>query len=499
MSHFVHIFTYDQNSVSIEITHKYLYGSNQGQHENIYIALDIDGVYLSGNLDLPDTMMTKVSPAAAWEFCIYVYDQNNYGFYDKKGRKHENPAGMQVRYTGVGADEKLIIELPRRIAARIDKIRFTIATTKPGFVNPDTTKNMMSRATDIYPGGNEALINHAEIGSYAEMLLEPGRSRGTTEYKYVYNDFGRQIYEKKTVDTRNYLTYYTYGYGMETRRAGTGISQLRYLHKDILGSVTAVSDDYGRVSTELEYAPFGELISGSAGSLGNFGFTGQEWDNDITMYHFPARYYEPLWGRFMTPDPYTNLPDDARNFNYQPYITRSRSYHAIVGMPNYPTKPHAINVKDPAKLNLYPYVANNPITHVDPFGFYEKDPYDSFSECYAKCVNSPEVKESQKILGNLLVGPIHWSTQALIGIGGQLGEKFLGWLAKAPRMNEIVIPLAGSSLSQILIYGAGGAKLLVQGYGLYTVGVATATLLSTSEFNLYCILICSGYPYKFTK
>lgn len=47
--------------------------------------------------------------------------------------------------------------------------------------------------------------------------------------------------------------------------------------KDVLGSITAITDDYGSVLNEYEYAPFGELLSSSK-HLGNFAFTGQDMD-----------------------------------------------------------------------------------------------------------------------------------------------------------------------------------------------------------------------------
>ena len=73
----------------------------------------------------------------------------------------------------------------------------------------------MSRATDVYPGGTRTLVNSGVISGYAELLLEPLKGRGTTTYKYVYDEYGRQLYEKKTVDTKNYYLYYTYdGYGV---------------------------------------------------------------------------------------------------------------------------------------------------------------------------------------------------------------------------------------------------------------------------------------------
>ena len=63
-----------------------------------------------------------------------------------------------------------------------------------------------------------------------------------------------------------------------------------------------------------------------------FGFTGREWDPDLRLYYFRARYYDPALGRFLSPDP-------------------------VAGDP-----------ADPQAQNAYVYAQNNPLTHVDPLG-----------------------------------------------------------------------------------------------------------------------------------
>ena len=126
-----------------------------------------------------------------------------------------------------------------------------------------------------------------------------------------------------------------------------------YMHSDVLGSITAITNSAGSALSTYEYDPYGIMLSGNTDVLGNFGFTGQEIDFETNLYHFPARYYEPYWGRFITPDPWTGMPDDERNLETQFY--------------------HALNKMDPTLLNRYPYVANDPINRTDPKGlFYYK-------------------------------------------------------------------------------------------------------------------------------
>jgi len=67
----------------------------------------------------------------------------------------------------------------------------------------------------------------------------------------------------------------------------------------------------------------------------NYKFTGKERDSESGLDYFNARHYGSSLGRFMQADPFTVTP--AR-------------------------------IPDPQQLNLYAYVRNNPLKHVDPTG-----------------------------------------------------------------------------------------------------------------------------------
>jgi RHS repeat-associated protein len=61
--------------------------------------------------------------------------------------------------------------------------------------------------------------------------------------------------------------------------------------------------------------------------------TGKERDSESGLDDFGARYYSSQFGRFMSADPFTVTPG---------------------------------RVVDPQQLNLYAYVRNNPLRHIDP-------------------------------------------------------------------------------------------------------------------------------------
>ena len=116
-----------------------------------------------------------------------------------------------------------------------------------------------------------------------------------------------------------------------------GVQESFYYLKDILGSTVALTDTDGNVVERYFYEPYGTtIISDGDGSntrtssaYGNpYMWTGQRYDSTNNLYHFWARTYSPVLGRWLQRDP----------LGY------------VDGM------------------NLYEYVSSNPMTFSDSLG-----------------------------------------------------------------------------------------------------------------------------------
>ena len=107
-----------------------------------------------------------------------------------------------------------------------------------------------------------------------------------------------------------------------------------------LGSTALTTTASGVKTGDLLYKPWGETRYDNGTTPTTWRFTGQRENATIGLYFYNARYYDPVLGRFIQPD--TIVP----------------------------------NPGNPASLNRYAYVMNNPLRYTDPTGHIEEDEVD---------------------------------------------------------------------------------------------------------------------------
>jgi len=127
-------------------------------------------------------------------------------------------------------------------------------------------------------------------------------------------------------------TSYIFAGGQRIAKVTSSATQ--YFHQDHLGSATRVTDESGQLVEQAEFMPFGEMRAGSSSPpfASNYKYTDQELDVGTGLYNYDARMYDPIIGRFISPD--SVVPDPANSQG----------------------------------LNRYSYTLNNPLRYVDPTG-----------------------------------------------------------------------------------------------------------------------------------
>ncbi len=133
----------------------------------------------------------------------------------------------------------------------------------------------------------------------------------------VFVQSGQQtiaIYAATTAATSPTYSYvYASCINEPVMRGGSG--GLRYYHRNQQYSITALTDGGGTITERYAYSAYGTpTITDSSGTIrtvsadnNRYTYTGREWDSELSLYHYHARIYDSVAGRFLGRDPISYL------------------------------------------------------------------------------------------------------------------------------------------------------------------------------------------------
>lgn len=165
-------------------------------------------------------------------------------------------------------------------------------------------------------------------------------SGGKTTY-IIGGGMYEEIVSGSTVTKKSYVD----GFLVYAQTGST--TEVTYLHSDHLGSIEAMTDANGNLSSRMSFDVWGnrqksDWRSGVPTELGTYktsmGYTGHEQLDTHNLIHMGGRVYDPTIGRFLSADLFVHSAHDTQSFN------------------------------------RYSYVRNNPLSATDPTGYDECSP-----------------------------------------------------------------------------------------------------------------------------
>ena len=198
--------------------------------------------------------------------------------------------------------------------------------TYMSFNMPATITGSAATYTYTYNPEHERvkLITQLQTGTQTSIYLHPGGGGALFYEKEIKPD--TSLEHKHYVNAGSLLVgvYVT----KSSYQSGDG-PQMRYYHRDHLGSIMAISNEAGAVIERLSYEAFGKrrFPNGTADPSGSIfgittdrGFTAHEHLDELGLIHMNGRVYDPLVARFMTPDLFIQAPTNLQSYNRYSYV-----------------------------------------------------------------------------------------------------------------------------------------------------------------------------------
>ncbi|MEM9446599.1 MAG: RHS repeat-associated core domain-containing protein [Verrucomicrobiota bacterium] len=212
----------------------------------------------------------------------------------------------------------------------------------------DNTSGEVQRYTYDHRNRLAQVINESSGGSilqtviYEYDLFDRRIRKRVDASETVWHYQGNQIWKE---DNGSIITHYIHNNDgvddvLARHRSGSGLG---FYLKDRIGTVQSITNSSGNIVSTTDYSSYGEIINQTGvAEADQFGFTGREWDSEVGLYYYRARYYDPKMGRFISQDPIRFMSSE---FNLKRYAENSPcSYIDPLGLASTVEKSFTLNL-----------------------------------------------------------------------------------------------------------------------------------------------------------
>ena len=200
--------------------------------------------------------------------------------------------------------------------------------------------NSLDRPSELEEGYKTATFTYNGAGDRVKMVVADYSTPVLTRY-YIGGQYECDVTQSGTKE-RLYLGGDAYSAPMVLQKVNNGNWTSYNIGRDYLGSITHIATASGTLVAEYSYDPWGRLRNPATQTiytpgtepdlfLGR-GYTGHEHLTWFGLIKMNARLYDPLLGRFLSPDPYVQAPDFTQNFNRYSYaLNNPLRYRDVTG------------------------------------------------------------------------------------------------------------------------------------------------------------------------
>lgn len=187
----------------------------------------------------------------------------------------------------------------------------------------DVTYNLRNRPDTLYQNGYHVFLDYDASGMRRHTVVTNGQTLVREKTRIS------ELYEEDATPTSARRLDYIYAEGQIVAvRVDNGSTQgLYYVLTDHLGSWEKVLDENKTIAQQTHFDPWGNRMSYTAWNTPQTqtsftfdrGFTGHEHYDFMHLINANARLYDPVIGRFFSPDSFVQVPDFTQSYNRYSY------------------------------------------------------------------------------------------------------------------------------------------------------------------------------------